>query len=68
MGIEKVAQAIGHNNGNEAVSMSVAEKYVDAFGKMAKEGTTLIVPATANDAGSMVAQVWRYSFIMQCIL
>ncbi|GAB5586980.1 Synaptotagmin-like protein 2 [Umbelopsis nana] len=56
MGIEKVAQAIGHNNGNEAVSMSVAEKYVDAFGKMAKEGTTLIVPATANDAGSMVAQ------------
>jgi C-terminal region of band_7 len=37
--------------------MSVAEKYVDAFGKMAKEGTTLIVPATASDAGSMVAQV-----------
>ncbi|KAI8580910.1 hypothetical protein K450DRAFT_235178 [Umbelopsis ramanniana AG] len=56
LGIEKVAEAIGNNNGNEAVSMSVAEKYVEAFGKMAKEGTTLIVPATANDAGSMVAQ------------
>lgn len=57
MGIEQVAGAIGRDNGSEAVSMSVAEKYVEAFGKMAKEGTTLIVPATANDAGSMVAQV-----------
>jgi regulator of protease activity HflC (stomatin/prohibitin superfamily) len=52
LGIEKVAA----DNGGDAVSMSVAEKYVEAFGKMAKEGTTLIVPATANDAGSMVAQ------------
>jgi regulator of protease activity HflC (stomatin/prohibitin superfamily) len=56
LGIEKVAAAIGRDNGGDAVSMSVAEKYVEAFGKMAKEGTTLIVPATANDAGSMVAQ------------
>ncbi|KAG0169902.1 hypothetical protein DFQ28_002819 [Apophysomyces sp. BC1034] len=55
-GIEVVASAIGMNHGNEAVSMTVAEKYVDAFGKMAKEGTTLIVPAAAHDAASMVAQ------------
>ncbi|KAJ2961408.1 hypothetical protein NQZ79_g3339 [Umbelopsis isabellina] len=56
LGIEKVAEAIGRDNGGDAVSMSVAEKYVEAFGKMAKEGTTLIVPSTASDAGSMVAQ------------
>ncbi|KAF7731401.1 hypothetical protein EC973_000209 [Apophysomyces ossiformis] len=55
-GIEMVARAIGSNNGSEAVSMTVAEKYVDAFGKMAKEGTTMIVPAAAHDAASMVAQ------------
>lgn len=56
-GIEKVATAISRQHGHDAVSMAVAEKYVDAFGKMAKEGTTLIVPAAANDAASMVAQV-----------
>ncbi|KAI8150135.1 hypothetical protein BJV82DRAFT_504262 [Fennellomyces sp. T-0311] len=55
-GIEKVAMAISRNRGTDAVSMTVAEKYVDAFGKMAKEGTTMIVPASANDAASMVAQ------------
>lgn len=58
-GIEKVALAIGQMNGKDAVSMTVAEKYVDAFGRMAKEGTTMIVPASANDAASMVAQVKR---------
>lgn len=56
-GIEKVARAISTHHGHEAVSMSVAEKYVEAFGRMAKEGTTMIVPAAANDAASMVAQV-----------
>lgn len=56
-GIEKVALAIGMNHGNDAVSMTVAEKYVEAFGKMAKEGTTMIVPASTNDAASMVTQV-----------
>ncbi|ORX45279.1 hypothetical protein DM01DRAFT_1328578 [Hesseltinella vesiculosa] len=55
-GLETVARAISTQHGNDAVSMSVAEKYVDAFGRMAKEGTTLIVPAAANDAASMVAQ------------
>ncbi|KAG1144723.1 hypothetical protein G6F37_004080 [Rhizopus arrhizus] len=55
-GIEKVARAISTHHGSEAVSMSVAEKYVEAFGRMAKEGTTMIVPAAANDAASMVAQ------------
>ncbi|KAI8075472.1 uncharacterized protein B0P05DRAFT_547632 [Gilbertella persicaria] len=55
-GIERVARAIESNHGNDAVSMTVAEKYVDAFGKMAKEGTTMIVPASTNDAASMVTQ------------
>lgn len=56
-GIEKIAQAIEAKHGGEAVSMTVAEKYVEAFGKIAKEGTTMIVPAAANDAASMVTQV-----------
>ncbi|KAI8096104.1 hypothetical protein BDF21DRAFT_407469 [Thamnidium elegans] len=55
-GIEKVAHAISLDHGNDAVSMTVAEKYVEAFGRMAKEGTTMIVPASTNDAASMVTQ------------
>ncbi len=54
--IEKVAKAIQSKGGQDAVNLQVAEKYVDAFANLAKEGNTLIVPANANDAGSMVAQ------------
>ncbi len=55
-GIQKVAQAIIAQGGEEAVALKIAEKYVDAFGKLAKESTTVLLPANANDAGSMVAQ------------
>ncbi|KAI8986399.1 hypothetical protein BDB01DRAFT_785505 [Pilobolus umbonatus] len=55
-GIQKVAHAISAQHGNDAVSMTVAEKYVEAFGRMAKEGTTIIVPASTSDAASMVTQ------------
>ncbi|GAA5814781.1 sugar transporter-like protein [Mucor flavus] len=54
--IEVVAQAIGKDQGANAVSMSIAEKYVEAFGQLAKKSTTLIVPASANDAASLVTQ------------
>lgn len=55
-GIERVAQAIQKAGGEEAVSLRIAEQYVSAFGKLAKESTTLLLPANANDPGSMVAQ------------
>ncbi|ORX97476.1 hypothetical protein K493DRAFT_314067 [Basidiobolus meristosporus CBS 931.73] len=56
-GIQRIAQSITQSHGGqEAVSLTVAEKYVDAFGKLAKEGTTIVVPAAAADVGSMVAQ------------
>ncbi|KAJ2205722.1 Stomatin, partial [Coemansia sp. RSA 518] len=31
-------------------------QYVEAFGKIAKESNTIIVPASANDISGMVAQ------------
>ncbi|MCI5048892.1 MAG: paraslipin [Rickettsiales bacterium] len=55
-GIEKVAASIQHNGGEEAVALKVAEQYVNAFGKIAQEGNTILLPANASDAGSMVAQ------------
>lgn len=55
-GIEKVAAAIQMAGGEEAVSLKIAEQYISAFGKLAKEGTTVLLPANAGDASSMVAQ------------
>ena len=53
--IRAVAQAISQPQGMQAVNLQVAEKYVEAFGKIAKEGNTLLLPANLADMGSMVA-------------
>ena len=37
------------------MSLSVAEKYVDAFGRLAKEGTAVVVPGNVGDMGGMIA-------------
>lgn len=53
--IRMVAEAIRQPGGNEAVNLKVAEQYVEAFAKLAKEGNTLIMPANVADIGSLVA-------------
>lgn len=56
-GIDSVARAIGEGGGaaQGAVQLRVAEKYVEAFGKLAKEGTAVIVPGNVGDIGGMIA-------------
>ena len=56
-GIDAVARAIkdGQHAAQNAISLSVAEKYVEAFGKLAKEGTSVVVPSNLGDIGGMVA-------------
>lgn len=55
-GIRFVAEAINNTKGGaDAVSLSVAEKYVDAFGKLAKESNTVVVPAQLSDMGGFIA-------------
>jgi len=55
-GIRAVAIAINEKGGEDAVTLRVAEKYVEAFSEIAKQSTTLLLPANAADAGAMVAQ------------
>ncbi|MFW0777738.1 MAG: SPFH domain-containing protein [Rickettsiales bacterium] len=55
-GIEMVSAAITKQGGSEAVSLKIAEQYVAAFSKLAKESNTILLPANTGDAGSMVAQ------------
>ena len=52
----------GLQNGHNAVSVSVAEKYIHAFEQLAKEGNTLILPSNAGDISHMVAQVRNFSY------
>nr|POE71366.1 uncharacterized protein c16g5.07c [Quercus suber] len=56
-GIDAVARSIadGKSAAQGAVSLSVAEKYVEAFGRLAKEGTSVVVPGNVGDIGSMIA-------------
>jgi regulator of protease activity HflC (stomatin/prohibitin superfamily) len=56
-GIEAVARSIrdGREDAQSAVSLSVAEKYVEAFGNLAREGTAVVVPGNVGDLGGMIA-------------
>jgi regulator of protease activity HflC (stomatin/prohibitin superfamily) len=54
--ILKIAGAINQPGGREAIELKIAEQYVDAFKGLAKTSNTILLPASAGDAGSMVAQ------------
>lgn len=53
-----VAAALEDNGdaGGRAATFHVAERYVQAFGQLAKESTTLLMPSAAGDPAAMVAQ------------
>ena len=53
--IRKVAAALSEPGGMEAVNLKVAEKYVEAFGNIAKQGNTLILPGDLSNMGALVA-------------
>ena len=56
-GIRRVAEALSSPGGQDAANLEVAKKYLDQFGKLAKENNTMIVPANLADVSSMVATV-----------
>lgn len=53
--IRVVASAIEDAGGSEAVALRVADNYIEAFGNIAKEGTTLLLPADVSNPASMIA-------------
>lgn len=55
LAIEKIARASGEPGGMTAVNLQVAEKYVEAFSALAREGNTLIVPSNLSDLASLVS-------------
>jgi regulator of protease activity HflC (stomatin/prohibitin superfamily) len=53
--IRQVAAAIQSPGGMDAVSLKVAERYVDAFGNLAKTNNSIIVPANLADISGLIA-------------
>ncbi|OAA59892.1 stomatin family protein [Niveomyces insectorum RCEF 264] len=56
-GLAAVARSIasGHDAAHSAVALSVAEKYVAAFGQLARESTAVVVPGNVGDLAGLVA-------------
>lgn len=52
--LRMVAEATNTPGGMNAVNLQVAEKYVEAFSKLAKEGNTLVVPANLGDLSTLI--------------
>ena len=53
-GLRQVGIALSDRGGIEAMQLRIGEEYVRQFGKLAQEGTTLIVPANLTDLASIV--------------
>ena len=58
--IRQVAEAIRQPGGEQAVQLKVAERAVDAFGKVAEDATTtLVIPANMSEVGGLIASAMR---------
>lgn len=55
-GIKQVSETLVKNNGIDAATLIVAEKYVAALSNIAKETNTVVVPSNLADAGSLISQ------------
>ena len=54
-GIERIAISIQSPGGQDAVSLRIAEQYVQQFGHLAKANNTMILPSNLSDIGGTVA-------------
>jgi len=58
--IERVATAIRQPGGEQAVQLKVAEKAVDAYGKVAADATTtLIVPSNMTEVSALIGSAMK---------
>jgi regulator of protease activity HflC (stomatin/prohibitin superfamily) len=64
--IERVAAAIRQPGGDQAVQLKVAEKAVDAYGKVASDATTtLIVPSNMTEVSALVSSAMKMMQVQQ---
>jgi regulator of protease activity HflC (stomatin/prohibitin superfamily) len=56
-GITLVGKSVEDKGGESAMALRLAEQYVAAFANLAKEGTTIVVPANTSDISGTLAQL-----------
>jgi regulator of protease activity HflC (stomatin/prohibitin superfamily) len=56
--IKTISHAINAEGGSAAVAQQLAEQYIDAFDKLAREGTVALLPADGGDVSGMVAKAF----------
>jgi len=54
--IDMIAGSLAKPGGQNAAQYDIAQKYVEAFGELAQESNTLMLPTNAGDPAAMVAQ------------
>ncbi len=54
-GIVRISAAVSKPGGIEALQFRIAERYIEQFGNIAKQSTSLVLPANVTDVGSMMA-------------
>jgi len=54
-GLRQVAEALKEEGGDAAMQLRIAQQYITEFGKLAKTGNTLVVPANLTDLSTMMA-------------
>jgi len=59
-GLRRVAEALQVRGGAEAMQLRIAEQYVKEFGRLAKDGTTVVVPANVTDLASIIAMATTF--------
>lgn len=54
-GIELIANAIQHEKGPDAITLRIAEQYLNEFGKLAKTNNTMIIPSDMGDISRVIS-------------
>ncbi len=54
--IDQISLALSQGHGEQAAALQVAEKYIEAFSKLAKESNTLMLPTNISHPGTMIAE------------
>ncbi|MGI6339450.1 MAG: SPFH domain-containing protein [Bacteroidales bacterium] len=54
-GLRAISSAISEENGLNAVNLRIAEQYLGAFGNLAKQNNTIILPSNLTDIAGVVA-------------
>ncbi|MFD1709286.1 paraslipin [Ottowia sp. GY511] len=60
MAIARIGESIQQPGGEQAVQLKVAEKAVEAYGKLAEEAqTTLVVPSTMTEVSALISSAMK---------